>query len=148
MKISYYFESPEVIYSNEKITEVSNQWIKLLTKHASLSPRKTCRLCLHTNKASVLHQMIILHNKTVHVPIHRHLHSDEILNVFTGSAIINFYKSNGVISKTIKLSKKNCLTVTIPKGIFHSLTIKSNWFLFQEIIGGPFIPKNTELANW
>ena len=148
MKNSYYFENPEVIYSSEEITEVSGQWIKLLTKQASLSPRKPCRLCLHRNKASALHQMIILHNKIVHVPIHRHLHSNEILNVFSGSAIINFYKNNGVISKTINLSQENCLTVTIPKGIFHSLIVTSNWFLFQEIIGGPFIPKNTELADW
>ena len=148
MKKSYYFESPEVIYSNEKITEVSNQWIKLLSKQASLSPRKTCRLCLHKNKESLLHQMIILHSRTVHVPIHKHLHSDEILNVFSGSAIINFYKDNGMIFKTVKLSQNNCLTVTIPKDIFHSVKIKSNWFLFQEVINGPFKPKNTKLASW
>lgn len=141
-------ESPEVIYSHEEITEVSSQWIRLLTKQASLSPRKTCRLCVHRNKDSVIHQMIILHSKSVTVPVHKHLHSDEILNVFSGSAILNFYKNNGVISKTIKLSQEKCFAVTIPKDIFHSLIIESDWFLFQEIIMGPFTPKNTEFANW
>ncbi len=145
---SYRFESPEVIYCKEKIVEVSNDWIKLLTKHASLSPRKTCRLCLHSSKNSTLHQMVILHNKITHVPIHKHLHSEEIINVFSGSAVIKFYDNNGVVSKTIKLSQDNCLTVKIPKNVFHSLIVKSDWFLFQEIIKGPFKPKNTKLASW
>lgn len=90
-----------------------------------------------------MHQMIIMHHKSVQVPIHKHLKSDEVLNILSGSAQLSLYKDNGTIFKQVKLSNLACFSFRVPVNYLHSLKINSEWFLFQETILGPFEPKNT-----
>lgn len=92
--------------------------------------------------------MIILHNKKVEVSVHKHLKSDEVLNVLSGAAKLLLYDDNGNISKTIKLSPSSCFLLKIPKNVFHTIIIESDWFLFQETIMGPFKLENTIYASW
>lgn len=143
----YSFESPEVIYFADKSIEFSDKWVTVLKENAILSPRKTCRLCLHKDKESSLHQMIILHNETVKVPIHRHLKSDEIVTVLSGSATIILFKKDGDVSRTVKMDQKDCMSFRIPKNVYHTIKVDTEWFLFQETILGPFRPENTEYAT-
>ena len=142
MDIKPKFENPEVIYSSETILEFNDAWIKLLKVQAMKSSRKTSRLCLHRNKNSTLHQMLIMHNRTTKVPIHKHLHSDLYLHILSGKATLKVYTPRGELSKTNKLGDEGFIYFRVPKETFYTINIISEWFLFKEMITGPFREKN------
>ena len=142
------FENSEVIYSSETILELSDAWIELILAQAMKSPRKTSRLCLHKNKDSVLHQMLIMHNQKTKVPIHKHLLSDLYLHALIGKAKLKFYTAEGELSKMIALGDKGFIYYRVPRDTFYTIHITSEWFLFKEMIAGPFkVENNIKLHN-
>ena len=127
--------------------EVDESLINFLIRNAENLPRKTCRLCLHESHDSLLHQMIIVHHQSIQVPIHKHSKTDEIINVISGFAELSLYRENGIKFKKVKLGGNLCRIFRVPVNTFHSLTINSEWFCFQETVTGPFESTNTTYAD-
>ena len=142
MNNNFIFESPEVLYSSENILEFNDTCIEFIQTQAMNSPRKTSRLCLHKEKDSAVHQMIIMHNRKTKVPIHKHLHSDLNLQTLSGTATLKVFTAKGKLQKTVGLGGEDFIYFRVPKDIFYTIDITSEWFLFKEMITGPFKDEN------
>ena len=144
----FYFESPEVAYSKTRTTKFDFKTLTRLKAFAKKSSYKTCRLCLHKDIKEKVHQMVIIHNKSAIIPVHKHLQSEEVISVISGSAELKLFEDNGSVSKQIRLDQLNHIFCCIPRNTFHTLNIKTEWFIFKETILGPFKSNNMVLSSW
>ena len=144
-------ENEEVFYSTSNIVSIKAEDIVFLKKQAALNSRKRCRICVHPGATSSLHGMLIVHGIDAYVRPHRHLLKAESLHVIEGSALMLAFDEEGEITQTEELSdlqSGKSFYYRMPKGVFHSIIITSNWLVFYESTTGPFNKKMTENASW
>ncbi len=144
MRVKY--ENENVLYLNDKIKKINSADLKFLLKKSESTKNKSIRLCIHKNKQSILHQMLIIHPKNFIVPPQYHL-KEEIIKVVSGKAKLNYFRNNGKIEKSFLLNKDNFFHLIAPKKI-HNLEIISKKFIFLEVSLGPFKKNNTLYPDW
>lgn len=141
----------EVYYLTEKYCGINEQYFSFLSAQAKTNRRYRCRICTHNHPDDVLHEMFILHRKGNYVPPHAHSNSDESLTLIKGEGAMFYYDNNGKLLNIVYLnadSKKGSNYVRTPKGVFHSLYIISEEFLFKEVVLGPFKRSNMIEAHF
>jgi len=144
-------ESEEVLYATADIATVSRRHIDALKVRAQRTRRKRCRLCTHPDAADPLHGMLIVHGREAYVRPHRHFGKSESLHVIEGSAMMMVFDEEGRMTKAVALGEFESgerFYYRIPEGVFHSLLITSDWFVFHESTTGPFDRTKTENATW
>ena len=140
----------EVFYIKDKISFFDKKMFNFLISNSKKNLSGKCRICFHKNPKSSLHEMIIIHSKKSYVPPHKHLKNAESLNVISGSADLLIFDNKGNIKKKILISdkKKGVGFYRMRKLTYHSLIIKSDYFIFQEVTKGPFLKKNMKIPPW
>jgi len=149
MKITEF--NPEVFFSREDITKVSNQDLEFLKKKASNNERRRVRLCTHKNLQDKVHEMLIIHGKDAYVRPHKHIDKSESLHVIEGKAYAIIFEESGKLSEIIPMGDCNSgLTFyyRIREPVYHSLIITSDFFVFHEAVEGPFDRSKTIFAPW
>jgi len=141
----------EVLFSNDKIINVSYHDIEILKQKALSNKRKRIRLCSHDGPEDKLHEMLIIHAKGVYVRPHRHLGKTESLHVIEGAADAVIYDETGSIIKVIEMGdyasgKSFYYRIAGPE--YHNLIIKTEFFVFHETTSGPFNRADTVFAPW
>lgn len=148
----YWFsESPEVFYSRDDLVTLGPQQIERLKKQASINPRRRARLCAHAGKDDSLHEMLIVHHRDVYVRPHLHVGRTESLHVLEGDAELNLFHPDGRLWKVVPVGRAEdgrTPYCRIPAETYHSLSFNSEWFVFHEVIAGPFDPSRTIFAPW
>jgi cupin fold WbuC family metalloprotein len=104
--------------------------------------KQDIRICLHKNKKSKLHIMIICLNKKKKIVPQVHLTKDEFYYIIKGKLIIKIYSVKKKIVEKIILGKKNKFYF-LNKKIIHSTASLSKQCIFLECRTGPFDPKET-----
>lgn len=135
----------EVYYLPEQCTAVNEQHFLFLSAQARKNTRKRCRICTHISAEDILHEMFILHSKGNYIPPHAHSNSNESLTLFKGEGAMFYYDNSGRFLHFVYLHedpKKGNNYVRTPKGVFHSLFIISDEFIFKETVLGPFKRSN------
>ena len=135
----------EVFYLSDEAASITGQHFSFLSKQAAKNRRKRCRICTHQSADAVLHEMFIMHSKGNYVPPHAHMNSDESLTLIKGEGAMFLYDGCGNVTRVIYLNadvNKGVSYVRTPKGVFHSLFILSDEFLFKEAVLGPFERSN------
>lgn len=141
----------EVFYSNSSLPLLNKKNLNFLIKKAKKNKSHKSRICTHANKNKKLHEMFVVHTKNYNVRPHKHKFKEESLYVIEGQADLIIYDNKGKKTKTVKLGtvkSGDIFYYRINNSVFHSLKIKSNYFIFHETTTGPFIRKNTIFANW
>jgi cupin fold WbuC family metalloprotein len=101
------------------------------------------RICLHKNKNSRHHDMIILlQNKNFYEP-HKHLKKGETYHIIKGSMIYVGFSNKGDINKVIHLKRGDVFRSPVNK--YHTLFPYSKFVIFHEGKIGPFISKNENI---
>ena len=112
------------------------------------NPRSRARLCLHPNQNDVHQEMlIVMHESAIEMPQRRTIGFDTKV-VIEGNAEFIYYDNIGQERRRIFLSQDGLRYVHTNTSEFHSLKILSEWFVFLEVLKGPFTEGTTEFAPW
>jgi cupin fold WbuC family metalloprotein len=141
----------EVLYTSDPIVQVSRADIQGLKQAALGNPRQRIRLCGHRDVNSTLHEMLIVHTKSTYVRPHKHLSRSESFHVVEGVADIVVFDDSGEVAAVVPMGdyasgRKFFYRLSDP--FFHTLLIASEFFVFHETTGGPFVRTESVFAPW
>jgi len=144
--------SPEVFHANCWGISWGNAVIDELKELARRSKLNKARLCLHPSPSD-LHQemLIVMTSKAVELPQRRRIGAESAFDTkiaLEGRAALRYYDTNQAVSRTVELDGEHSQYVHTRSDEFHSLLIQSDWFVYLEILQGPFDLRTTEVAPW
>jgi cupin fold WbuC family metalloprotein len=140
--------SAGVFHANEWGYVWGHEIINQLKEVALRSDRSRARLCLHPDPAE-LHQemLIVMANSAIELPQRRSTGFDTKI-VIEGQAVLQYFSPDGEQTRSVKLGGDRFLYVHTANSDYHALQIESEWFVFLEILRGPFDATTTEFASW
>lgn len=141
----------EVFESEEPIVKISRADIAFLKSRAAQNERKRIRLCTHRGVNDLLHEMLIVHEKSVYVRPHKHSFKIESVHIIEGLVDVVVFDDEGNISDVIPMGDyasglKFYSRMSNP--YYHTLLIRSEVLVFHEITNGPFKKEDTIFAPW
>jgi len=140
--------SAEVFHANEWGVSWGHGIIEELKQVASSSDRSRARLCLHPKPTDAHQEMLIVMARlAVELPQRRTFGFDTKI-VIEGQATLRYYSPEGSQIRSVSLGGDSSLYVHTASSEYHSLLIESDWFVFLEILNGPFDVSTTEFATW
>ena len=143
--------SQAVYITEEQVVKLNHKNIQFLKTKALQNEHKRSRFCAHINSDNPVHEMIIVHLKNTYIPPHKHTNKSESFHIIEGSADILLFDEMGNITQLIKMGEYTSgktFYYRIPDGIYHTLIITSDIFIFHETTKGPFRRVDTQLAPW
>ena len=141
----------EVFYLDDPLVQVGKQEIDFLKERVLNTAKKRIRLCAHRNEDDNIHEMIILLDRETYIRPAKHIGKAESLHVIEGRADAIFFYENGNVSKVIQMGDPSTglrFYYRIDDPVYHTLIVRSVYFIFHETTGGPFNRANTVLAPW
>jgi len=140
--------STEVFHANEWGVSWGREIIEELKEVALSSDRRRARLCLHPDPSEVHQEMlIVMARSAVELPQRRTLGFDTKV-VIEGQATLRYYSPDGNLTRSVGLGGDASMYVHTASNEYHSLLVESDWFVFLEILKGPFDASTTEFAPW
>ena len=140
--------SADVFHANQWGLDWGSDMIAELKEVAAQSDRSRARLCLHPSPEDRHQEMLIVMARTaVERPQRRTIGFDTKI-VLEGQALLRYYALDGAPTRSVELSSGRALYVHTRSDEFHSLSISSDWFVFLEVLEGPFDVSTTEFAPW
>jgi cupin fold WbuC family metalloprotein len=91
--------------------------------------------------------LIVLTNESIERPQRRTTGFDTKV-VIEGRASLHYYALDGKLSRTEKLGYPESLYVHTSTEEYHALKVETDFFVFLEILKGPFDSSTTEFASW
>ena len=122
-----------------------------LQQEAAIDPRLRARICLHDSTMDPLQQMIIGLCRTTYIPPHRHMVRDESLQVMSGVVRVIFFDGDGKVTRAAELGgegKQMLPLCRVPKGMWHMLTVCTEFAVVHETAPGPFLRDSNEFPEW
>ena len=144
-------ESIEVLYLEEQVVAVDAADLDELKRLALLNPRQRVRLCTHRTPDDALHEMIIVHTRGCYVRPHKHLGKSESMTVLEGIVDVVLFNEDGTIRDVVEMGEPGtgrAFYQRLSDPIYHMLLIRSDFLVFQETTGGPFVRENTVFPAW
>ncbi|GAB7025872.1 WbuC family cupin fold metalloprotein [Geotalea toluenoxydans] len=141
----------EVLYALDGVVCVNQSYIEGLKLHAAGNPRKRARLCAHPDETNNLHEMLVVLGKANYIRPHLHTGKSESFHVIEGRADVILFDNDGKALKCIELGEPAsglCFYFRLDKILFHTLVIRSDYFVFHETTNGPFIRTDMTFAEW
>ncbi len=140
--------STEVFHANEWGISWGRAIIEELKEIAQSNDRNRARLCLHPQPTDVHQEMlIVMARSAVELPHRRTIGFDSKV-VVEGQAKLRYYSPDGDFLRSVGLGGDASLYVHTVGNEYHSLLAESDWFVFLEILQGPFDAHTTEWASW
>ena len=143
--------SDEVFIADSDLSFLSIKDIEYVKNVAMVNSRRRVRICTHRDVKDSLHEMVIVHTRGAYVRPHKHLNKSEAVHVIEGNAEVVFFDENGIISRSLRLgdySSKSVFYYRLNSEDYHTLVVRSEFFIFHEITNGPFIRNNTIFPSW
>ncbi|MBP98415.1 cupin [Candidatus Poribacteria bacterium] len=144
-------ESDEVLYSTKEIISISGSDIEELKRLAQQNARKKIRICTHRKKSDLLHEMFIIHTNECYVRPHKHIKKVESISVLEGIADIVLFHDDGEIKKITRVGPPSsglAFYHKLDQPIYHTLLVRSDFFVFHEVTQGPFVSEETVFPSW
>lgn len=148
-KNKFTVKSHEVCTSKSDLLIIAYRDIQELKKKALKSKLHRSRICCHKSDQSLVHEMIIALTNKVSFSPHRHVDSEESIHVIEGEVNILIFNDSGDISNSIELGESRsgrAFFYRLPRNVWHTVIVKSNIAVIQEVTSGPFEPAKTEYA--
>jgi len=101
------------------------------------------RICLHKNRKSKHHDMIILQQKRNFYKPHKHLRKGETYHIIKGSMILVIFTDDGDIKYSYHIKKNDVIRAPINK--YHTMLPYSKFVIYHESKSGPFLLKNDSI---
>ena len=137
-----------VYHANEWGVSWGAQVVAELKEVAQHNERRRARLCLHPSPTDTHQEMlIVMASDAIEHPQRRSTGFDTKI-ALEGKADLQFYSNDGKRTRSVSLGEGLSTYVHTCTDEFHSLRILSDWFVFLEILRGPFDAQTTEFASW
>jgi len=135
---SFFFTKDAEVFDYKEI----NFLIKFYSKY-----KKDIRICLHPNKKTNHHDMIILQQKKNFYPPHKHKKKGETYHIIKGSMACILFTETGKIKKVCLLKKNNIFRT--PINVFHTMLPLTTYVIYHESKVGPFLKVGDSLfSKW
>jgi cupin fold WbuC family metalloprotein len=147
----YSQQNAEVLYSKDDITTADQSDIEHFKQLSSHNLRKRIRLCTHLSQDDLLHEMLIVHEKSCYVRPHKHPGKSESTHIIEGLVDVVLFDDEGRIESVISMgdyTSGKTFYYRMATPIFHSLIIRSAVLVFHETTNGPFDRNATLFAPW
>ncbi len=138
--------SSEVFHAIQWGITWGRQIVNELKEVAAASERSRARLCLHPAPEDLHQEMLIVMAITAVERAHRRTIGFDTKVVIEGSATLRYYAPTGDLTRSVKLGHDRAAYVHTVSKEYHSLLVESDWFVFLEILQGPFDGATTEFA--
>jgi cupin fold WbuC family metalloprotein len=115
-----------------------------------MSAKHRARICAHPDVSDAVHEMVICLLDKCYIRPHRHRKA-ESLHVIEGTCDLILLDAGGNVSKVIDISSdlpEASRYVRLAPETFHTLLIRSEYFLFHETTRGPLDPADTVFGDW
>jgi cupin fold WbuC family metalloprotein len=140
----------EVFYTDAEIVRIGVEEMSFLRARAAESPRGRARICAHLDPADGLHEMLIAMCRGGYVHPHRHIGRDESFHAVEGEADVVIFDDSGRIEHVIRMGTGGEHTriyrLNVPR--FHTVLVRTSFFIVHEVTRGPFDPAGTVFAPW
>ena len=140
--------SQEVFHANEWGISWGREVVDELKDVAALSERARARLCLHPAPEDLHQEMLIVMADTAVERAQRRTIGFDTKVVIEGNATLRYYTPTGDLTRSVKLGRDQAIYIHSRSTEYHSLLVESDWFVFLEILQGPFDNATTEFAPW
>ena len=115
---------------------------------AAENPRSRSRLCLHPSPDAEHQEMlIVMHRDAVEIPQRRTIGFDTKIAI-EGAARLDYFNDEGNCVRSVPLNTGRSIYVHTCSDEFHALSVETEWFVFLEVLAGPFNAATTEYAPW
>ena len=141
-------KSPEVFHAKNWGLNWGNYLVDELKLVAFESPLKKSRLCLHPNIGDSHQEMLIVQHKNSKERPQRRFPGFDTKIVIEGEAIFRYYSLQGLVKKEINLGINYDTYLHTRNEDFHNLEVTTEWFVFLEILNGPFTLTTTIFADF
>jgi cupin fold WbuC family metalloprotein len=144
-------ENFDLINSNREICLFGCSDVNSLKELAYKSPLKRARFCAHHSSDDLIHEMLITLHKDTYIQPHRHSFKSESFQVIEGEAEVLIFTDNGKVKQRIMLSsydQDGCFYYRLNECSYHTVIVKSEFFVFLETTNGPFNKASSEYASW
>ncbi len=149
--MNYKVINEEVYYTTDSITKLEAKDIELLKLKASRNLRKRVRLCCHSDRENLLHEMLIVHAKGAYIPPHKHEGKIESFHIIEGELDVVIFDDKGDIFDIIQMGRYGSnrkFYYRLSEKRFHTVLPMSEYVVFHEITNGPFDREDTIFASW
>jgi len=143
--------SDAIYYPDDGFVNVKKKDIDFLKTEVDNTEFKRNRLCTHLDVQDALHEMFIVLSKNTYIRPAKHVGKPESLHVIEGCADAVFFDESGKIAKVLPLgdyASGNRFYYRIDEPIYHTLLIKTDFFVFHETSKGPLRKDDTVPARW
>jgi len=151
MEKTYQQQNAEVLYTKDALTTADQSDIGYFKQLSVQNPRKRARLCAHLNEADLLHEMLIVLEKSTYVRPHKHPGKSESTHIIEGLVDVVLFDDDGRIKRVISMgdyTSGKTFYYRMEAPIFHTLVIRSEVLVFHETTNGPFDREATFFAPW
>lgn len=141
--------SPEVFVPAGAPVVADRGDLDALVAQALANPSGKCRLLLHEDSASNLHQMLIVQRAGNYIQPHIKRDSDKYYLMLKGEMLaVTFDEKGGVVGKTVlgEMTSRRPFAYRVDRGTFHTFVALSPAVAYLETVLGPFV--STEFAQW
>jgi len=122
-----------------------------LTDKALKSPLKRSRICLHSNEADPVQEMIIAFCKNSYVRPHRYIDKTESFHVVEGKGIVFFLMMMEMFLNIFILENSNdskAFVYRLSKPFWHTVIAITEFLILHEVTSGPFVKVESSYAPW
>jgi len=140
-----------VYQATEPVPRITAEHLRGLVAVAESLPRKRARICMHRTGDTPIHEMIIALGRETYVQPHAHRNKSESFHVIEGRCDVVLFDDAGGIADVIRLGAADSglpFFYRIATPIFHTLVIRTPFFVIHETTNGPFVPEETIFASW
>jgi cupin fold WbuC family metalloprotein len=140
-----------VYYTASATDGLDDEAVRFLQGELPASPLRRTRVCTHSDPDDLLHEMMIVLDRSGYVRPHRHPGKAESLHVLEGHAKLVLFDDDGSLRKIVSLrpyGEGGVWYYRIADPVFHTLLIESESFTFHETTTGPFSADSSEFASW
>ncbi len=144
-------QSDEVWYGEGPSVSVTAQELEALKAQAARNPRRRARLCAHATLEDAVHEMVVVHTRETYVRPHMHLGRGESFHVIEGVADAVGFDEDGRVTWALRLGVAGSGLPFFHRAGepgFHTVLVRSAWFVFHETTRGPFRPEGSVFAPW
>ena len=141
----------EVHFSETKQPRIDAKAFAQLEQLARNSERRRARFCLHMDHSDPLQEMVIALCADAYIPPHRQAGKTKSYVTLKGEIGVVYFSDSGAIEEVIRLTSdgnSDAAIIRFPTKQWHTVVCHSEFAIYLEIVSGPYIASETEMAPW
>ena len=139
-------KTPTFYLKNENL-KINKKLLLFLENYSLKNKNVDARICIHKNKSSKHHSMVLLQNKKNYYRPHKHKNKGDTFLILKGKLACFLLDNKGNIKFKCILKRDEIFRT--PDNTFHAIMPITKKVLYFETKKGPFLKKNDSIfASW